>query len=126
MKNPRFLLLWQLIVIPLIILIFKLPGEKKWLSLLANGVFLMTALLAITFRGQRRVLLFFAGLQFLLAAVLPISVLRIISWKGEFNTETLFGITGRQWHSFSNLSFLVMVIITAFASLRLSLKGFQK
>ncbi|MEY4615263.1 MAG: hypothetical protein RJB66_223 [Pseudomonadota bacterium] len=126
MTNPRSLLLWQLIVIPLIILIFKLPGEKKWLSLLANGVFLTTALLAITFRGQQRRFLVFAGFQFLFAAVLPISVLRLVSWQGDFNTETFFGITGSQWHSFSNLSFLLMMTLTAFATLRVSLKGFQK
>lgn len=126
MKNPRLLLVLQLLAIPIVIGIFKLPAEKKWLSLFANGIFLTTALITMTFQGERRSLVRIAGLQFLALAVLPITLLRIISWSKDFNTESLLGLSGKQWHSFSNLSFMLMLGLTAIVVIRTPLKGLPK
>lgn len=112
MKDMKKLFLLQVLVIPLVMLIFKLPAEKRWLSLAANGVFWCIAVLTISARGSARKPIMLAGMQFLLLAVIPITILRVLSWNDDFNTAEIVGITGKQWHSLSNISFLVMMAVT--------------
>lgn len=111
MQNYQ-LLVAQLLTIPLVILIFKLPAEKKVLSLFANILFWSIGLLTLLYKGSDKKWINLLGLQFIVLAVLPISILRITSWNSDFNTETLLGLSGAEWHSSSNLSFLVMLIGT--------------
>lgn len=126
MKNARLLFLIQCLVIPIVIIIFRMPAEKRVLSLIANSVFLTVSLLAMTFCGPQKIWVRAAGWQFLLVAVLPITTLRIMTWNGDFKSETLFGIAGEQWHAFSNYSFLLMMLITLMSTLIWSLKLFQR
>lgn len=109
MNNPLRLLMIQILTIPLVILVFKLPGEKATLSLIANTIFWLIGVLTVIYRGPLRLLILLAGIQFLLTSVLPVSLLRYKSWGGDFNSSTLFGIAGSQWHSYSNISFMVMI-----------------
>ncbi len=119
MKTTLKLLLCQVLTIPIVILIFKLPAEKKVLSLIANGVFWSIGLLTLFYKGTDKKWINLLGLQFLVFAVLPISVLRVLSWNSDFNTESFLTITGAQWHSTSNLSFMLMLLGTfAFSILR--------
>lgn len=109
MRKPHYLLIVQVLVIPLVILIFKMPAEKKILSLIANGVFWLTGLITVFYRGPYSGWAKLGGLQFLLLAVIPISILRFLSWNTDFNKESLLGVTGSEWHAFSNTVFLLMI-----------------
>jgi hypothetical protein len=112
MKKLMVLLGIQLAVIPVVILIFKIPYEKRVLSLLANAVFVMVGIATLSYGGYHQWFIRMAGLQFLATAVLPITILRIISWEADFNTSSLLGITGAQWHRYSNISFSLLVGMT--------------
>lgn len=111
-RNPFKLLVLQIIAIPLVILVFRLPAEKQLLSLIANVIFLAISMVTIFYRGLYKNWIRFAGAQFLFLAVLPITVLRVLSWNGDFNNAMLMGVQGRQWHHYSNQSFLLMVLVT--------------
>jgi hypothetical protein len=126
LKSSVRLLILQLCVIPLVIFIFRLPFEKKVLSLFANGVFLMTATLTLFYSGTFQKWIRIAGVQFLLFAVLPITILRILSWNADFNESSLFGVSGRQWHASSNISFLIMLVVTLVVVIQSRLKSLQK
>ena len=117
MKNHNKLLLMQILVVPIVIILFKMPAEKKVLSLFANGVFLTIALLTVLFQGRGKLWIQLVGWGFLLGSVAPIIVLRIQSWNSDFNSSLLLGWTGAQWHSFSNINFLVMLVVTLFVSI---------
>lgn len=106
------LLATQLSTIPLIILIFRLPLERKVASLGASFLFVCLAFCLITYRGPHFKVLRWGGWQFLGLAVLPILILRFQSWSGEFNTQVFLGFSGSQWHGFSNISFMVNLLLT--------------
>ena len=112
MRKPINLFIFQILVIPIVIFIFKMPAEKKVLSLFANGVFWVTGIVTLMYRGPFAKWSRIAGTQFLVLAVLPISILRFMSWESEFNQESLIGLRGSQWHSLSNIFFMVMIGIT--------------
>lgn len=111
-KRLGTLLTLQILTIPLIILIFQLPIEKKVASLGATFLFVCLALCLITYRGPHLKVLRVGGWQFLCLAVLPILTLRYQSWSGDFNSHIFLGLTGGQWHSFSNKSFMLNMILT--------------
>lgn len=110
LKNPIPLLVIQLLTIPLVVGIFSLPAEKAILSLAANAVFWIIGLLTISYKGPYKNIIIIAGLQFLVTSVIPVTVLRYLSWGGDFNTSVFLGIAGVQWHSYSNKSFTVMLL----------------
>lgn len=124
-KNPFQLFILQALTIPLVIGVFKLPAEKATLSLAANGIFWFVALTTISYKGLFQKLIGLSGLQFLITAVLPVTLLRILSWKGDFNSSQLLGATGAQWHAYSNVSFMIMLLTSLTLNLWIKFKSVQ-
>lgn len=122
LKHPIPLLIIQALTIPLVIGIFRLPAEKAILSLAANIVFWIIGLFTVTYKGPYKNIIMIAGLQFLVTSVIPVTVLRYLSWGGDFNTSVFFGIAGAQWHSYSNKSFILMLLASLGVSLWLKFK----
>jgi len=122
LTSPFRLFLIQALTIPLVIGIFKLPAEKPVLSLIANGVFWLIALLTISYRGPLKLIIMISGLQFLITSVLPVTILRFTSWGGDFSTSTFLGIAGAHWHSYSNKSFSAMMLTSLLITLWLKFK----
>lgn len=112
LKHPIPLLIIQVLTIPLVLGIFRLPAEKAILSLAANVVFWIIGLLTISYRGPYKNIIMIAGLQFLITSVIPVTILRYLSWGGDFNTSVFLGVAGAQWHSYSNKSFMVMLLVS--------------
>jgi len=125
LKSPIRLLLIQVMTIPLVIGIFRLPMEKAKLSLIANGVFWCLALLTLSYRGPLQKWIQLSGLQFLLLAVVPVTILRYLSWGGDFNTSAFLGVTGAQWHSYSNISYSLLLLVSFCISLGIKLNLFN-
>lgn len=113
MKSPLKLLIIQILIIPLVILIFKFPAEKRWLSLLANSLFIGISILTIRYSGVFKNSIRLSGLQFLIGAVLPVTILRFISWNTDFSTTLFLGVSGYGWHKISNYSFMVMLLFSS-------------
>ncbi len=110
MKSPLRLLILQLLAIPIVIVIFKLPFEKPTLSIFANIVFWTIGLISLRYSGPNRIPVLLTSLQFLFTAVLPVTILRYISWGGDFNTSSILGVTGASWHSYSNISYSIFLL----------------
>lgn len=126
MKSPFLILLIQIIIIPIIILIFKIPAEKPLLSIFANAIFMIVGLITLLYRGKGKILILISGLQFLFTAVIPISILRILSWGKDFNNTSLLGLTGAQWHSYSNYSYLFLLLGTSICCFKFIRKSNSK
>lgn len=122
LKHPIPLLIIQALTIPLVLGIFRLPAEKAILSLAANVVFWIITLLTVTYKGPYKKIIMIAGLQFLVTSVIPVTILRYLSWGGDFNTSVFMGIAGAQWHSYSNKSFILMILASLGVSLWLKFK----
>ena len=119
MRQKRFLiyLLIELAVIPAVLLLFKFTPEKKVAAAQAGFLFVGVPLLLVQrefLKYRSRVWLWFAGhLQFLFLFALPIFGLRVLNWQADFNSLAIFGVTGKTLHSFSNISFIWMLISSA-------------
>jgi len=117
LKSPLRLFIIQVLTIPLVIGVFKLPAEKAVLSLLANGIFWLISLLTLSYQGLFKKIIIISGLQFLITAVIPVTILRYLSWGGDFSSSTFLGVVGALWHSYSNLSFSLMLVTSLILSL---------
>lgn len=108
------LLLW----IPCVIFIFKFIEDRKIAGLVAGAGFLLIPLFNI-FRerktkastASRLARVTASGLFFLLSAM-PIFLYRVFNWDKNLEEISILGvITGRQLHSFSNILFVMMIVI---------------
>jgi hypothetical protein len=120
-KHRKYIFL-QLVIVVLVILSFRLIPEKRMASLVATSLFLLGAGFVLLMEAKtsqgRKGLSFLSTLIFVLFFVVPIIVLRIKSWDGVFELESLFGITGGQLHRGSNVAFMVMLSCYFFESLK--------
>lgn len=92
--------------------VFKLPITKEWASVMATSAFVIFSLLGLFYRGERAMVIRGVSLQFLVLAVLPILYLRLRSWgQGDFNDYSLMGIKAREWHRWSRISFILIVLV---------------
>ncbi len=116
-KNPvkrySLFLSLQFVVVIAVILIFRLIEDRAIGGLVAGAVFVTSTLLVlmIEWRAERKITWALAGaLVFYVGGVLPILILRAISWGANFNASEMIGLSGKTLHQSSSLFFLVYLI----------------
>jgi hypothetical protein len=120
-KYRKYIFL-QLVIVILVIVTFRVIPEKRVASVVATTLFFLGAGLVLVSEGKtaqgRKSFSFLATLIFMVGFILPIIVLRLRSWDGLFEMETLFGVTGGQLHRGSNMAFMAMLACFFFDSLK--------
>lgn len=122
LRTPSLLLVFQMLAIPMVLGLFRLPIDKAVISLMASAVFLTIALVTIFYAGPYKRIVRVAGFQFLFIAVIPVLILRIKSWGNDFNTTLLLGGEGRDWHKIANISYLLMLSLVFLVYLALAFR----
>lgn len=109
-----FLVLWIFIVI----LLFKIIPDRRVVVLIAGlgFLFIPLALAWQELRSRHRSWIVLAGIaQFLFLFVIPILYKRLLYWNESFGTFTFFGIPAWDFHHYSAVSYILMVLILASA-----------
>lgn len=113
MNRNRVYIILHLFIVLGVIASFRLIDEKRWASVLATSLFLLGAMVVLVWefrkRTWRKSFSFYAALAFLALFVLPIIFLRVASWNGIFELETILGVSGAQLHLASNKAFMAMI-----------------
>lgn len=68
--------------------------------------------------GHRVSLSLVSSTLFVVLFIIPILIVRVNSWNGSFEVETLLGLTGAQLHRYSNAAFMIMLACYFAESLR--------
>lgn len=114
----------ELFVVVAVIVIFRLMTDRPTAGVVAGTLFLVSTLFVLfwEWRQARRITgaLIGAGL-FFLGGVLPILLLRALSWGQDFEQAQLLGIPSGIWHRTSNLFFLFFLV-----GIFLSLQGARR
>ncbi len=101
-----------------VLVMLAVAGSFRFLQnpaagMIAGSVFLASTVLVlvIEFRFPKyyRRPTFWGAAGFLVLSVLPILALRLLGWEKPFDQLALFGISGPQLHSMSNILYFVMV-----------------
>ncbi len=112
-KRFSFYMLSQALVIAAVVLLFKVIPDTKIASVCAGALFVFVPLVLMIIEwklaGFTKKLWFVCVLQFWILFALPIFGLRIFNWDTSFADLSLFGVTGPQFHYWSNKSFMVMM-----------------
>ncbi len=113
MNRNRVYIVFHLLIVLGVIASFRFIEEKQRASIVATSLFLIGALNVLSWElrhGQwKKSLSFYATLAFLILFIIPIIYLRVASWNGAFELESILGITGAQFHQASNKAFMVMI-----------------
>ena len=108
----RSFLFFELLIVLLIMGIFKLIPDRPTAGLVAGSVFFVSTLLVIGLEWKfvrKWTWALSGGVVFFVFAVLPILVMRYLSWGIPFEEARLFGISGGIWHRASNYLYLLML-----------------
>lgn len=104
-----------------VIFLFRLIDDRRLAGVIAGSLFLeigvLLAFLEVKFGRGLKSLVFWAAAFFLVVSAIPVMSLRLTHWDMAFDEIEWMGLTGRQLHSFSNATYLLMagaVIIEAF------------
>ena len=126
LRRYLFYMLYFLSTIPLVILLFKFIEPKKLASLFAASLFISCSLLV--FWGELRLKVYnsysliMAAVFFLLFSA-PMITVRLIHYELDFSQINIAGMTGDEFHRYSNYGFILLVassIVDFFLGLRLS------
>ena len=111
-------LLWAICVI----VFFKFITDRQVAALVAGLGFVIWPSLFLILElksEQKNKIHIFALSLFLIAAALPIFLLRVIYWGEDFSTLSLFGLPASSMHKYSNLFYLLVMISCFYHSWRL-------
>lgn len=116
MSKPKFfggLLLVQIVVILVVGGLFA-TFPPRTAGLIAAGLFIVLGVstLFLTKRSERRGWTFYLAALYLVAAVLPILLIRFLYWDVEFKDTSLLGVSGPMFHRVSSFIYLGMMIAT--------------
>lgn len=115
--RPKHIVLETLIlvmVIPAVILLFRLIPDRKTASVFAGALFVgVPAALSLwrwcrTPRPYKTWWLSIAQFWFVFAV--PILAMRLLNWEAEFDSLSWMGLGGREWHQYANKSFILMLL----------------
>jgi hypothetical protein len=117
LKNPisryRLFLMMEVLVVISVIALFRIISDRLVAGAVAGAVFLFSTgfVIATEWKEARRLTFALAGaLLFFVGGVLPILILRWMSWGQSFETSELMGISGGFLHRSSNLLFLFFLV----------------
>lgn len=120
LQNPltryKLFLYFELAVVIGVMAIFRFtqdPAQRPTAGLVAGGLFLASTLvvLILEWRAARAWTGTMIGaMVFLVGSVLPVLILRLVSWGVPFDEAELFGVTGAFLHRSSNLVFLLFLV----------------
>ncbi len=102
-----------ILAVPLVIFIFKLDFEKKYLSLFASALFLGVTIISLMIGRQQQVsrLTSLAHLLFILFFALPIIGLRLAYWNLNFDdAEVRLIFHASTYHKYSSWMFSVLIL----------------
>jgi hypothetical protein len=101
-------------VIVLVILCFKFIPDKKTASIFTSLLFLGSSLGILywesKFAGYLRRPSFWGVMTFLILSAIPVFGLRMVYWDLPFEQIQVAGLTGQDFHQFSNIVFLLMLV----------------
>lgn len=113
----RIYLLGHGAVVLTVLALFASIHEKQLAAVFAGGLFILSPLLVLTneIRQQKLILALksfsvWGCLQFLILSALPVFLLRVTNWGVPFDQLSMLGVAGPDWHRFSNISFLLMLL----------------
>ncbi len=107
-----FLVLWIFIVI----LLFKIIPDRRVVVLIAGlgFLFIPLGLAWQELKSPQRSWIVLAGIfQFLFLFVIPILYKRLLYWNESFGNFTFFGIPAWDFHHYSAVSYILMIVILA-------------
>lgn len=107
-KTQSFILIvWILVVMAL----FRFISDRQVAASIAGLGFIVlpTLFLYSEFRSYKRILHIFVLGIFLIAAAMPIFLLRVLNWGSDFSSLDLFGIPATGLHKASNYLYLLML-----------------
>jgi len=108
-----FLLIAQVLTIPVVMLIFKIVPEVKLASTLAGVLFVVVPAVGLIWslrmKRPRPVWLWIGHLQFWLCFALPIFFMRILNWSTDFSELSFLGVPGPVLHQWSSKSYMIML-----------------
>lgn len=109
-------------VVLLVMASFRFIADKRMASVLATSCFLLGSAVVIFSEGvagwRAKSLSLISTIVFALGFIAPVIALRILSWEGSFEEQTIFGLTGAQFHRASNYAFLIMLVCYFIESFR--------
>lgn len=113
-KHIAFETLLLLVLIPLVVMIFRVIPDRKTASVVAGALFVLVPLIVILWRRRLRprplMLWWVAVGQFWLIFAIPILGVRLANWDVEFAQLTWWGLSGTEWHQWSSWSFFAMLL----------------
>src|SRR5688500_16455881 len=118
MRKNKYLkdLAIQLLVIALVIASFRLIDDRKWASVWAGSLFVLTPLVLAYFEYRHakwRQWVWWLGVsQFFLFFALPTFFGRALNWSEDFRDIFLLGLPLSHLHKLANISYLVMMATT--------------
>lgn len=116
-KHYRNLLIFELIVIVLVTLIFRLIESRLAAGRVAGAVFLSLGFYVVLTglrmpRGRWRSASFLTGLIFFFGVALPLVVSRFIQSETSFEQVRVLGLPGPVFHRVSTAIYLVLMAAT--------------
>ncbi|HRO67120.1 MAG TPA: hypothetical protein PL182_06115 [Pseudobdellovibrionaceae bacterium] len=109
-----------LLVIPFVMLFFRVIPDRRIAATCAGFLFVGVPLALMIFRWKEggpglsagpRTLWWVGTLQFWLFFAVPILGSRLLFWETTFEDFTFFGRSGADWHRYSSKSYLLMVFL---------------
>lgn len=119
-KDPvsryKIFLYLELAVVVAVMMIFRFikdPEMRPVAGLIAGSVFFISTVLVLILEwrfARAWTTTMIGGLVFLIASVIPILLLRMMSWGVPFDEASLFGLPGAFLHKSSNIVFLLFLV----------------
>jgi ABC-type multidrug transport system permease subunit len=129
MRRNAFLgyLIAQVLVILAVTVIFKVIPDRQIAATIAGFLFVLLPVVLMVMeyrRAQLAAMIWFVGvLQFWTLFALPILSIRLLNWGVPFDALSFLGIPGPVLHQYSSKSYLVMMVLTAWAWYKLAYKS---
>lgn len=114
----RAFLVFEVLVVLCVMAIFRFIADRSVAGAIAGSVFFFSTLTVLLIEWKqvgRPTWAFYGGIAFFVLSVLPILLLRAMTWGQYFNDAVVFGISGQFLHQTSSwvyFGFLIAIFVS--------------
>lgn len=110
MKSKFILLTLQLLIVPLVILIFKNTPDLSWASLIAGLIFLISSIVSsVYFLNRKQKIALICTMPLLILSSILL-LLRLVFWGQSLQQIILFGFPVYYLHQFANYLYILWIL----------------